>query len=239
MRAVDKTVAIVQSNYIPWIGYFDLINAADEFILFDEVQFTKRDWRNRNKIKTAAGVTWLTIPVESKGRFHQRISETRVSEPGWARDHWATIAHAYARAGGFADWRALFEELYLGCGETSLSRINERFLRALCGALGIATPIAQSSDYEIAEGRTERLVSLCRQAGATRYLSGPAARGYLDESRFAAAGIAVEWMTYPDYGEYPQLHPPFAPALSVVDVLLNLGTKARLLLPDRARTAHG
>ena len=238
-RAVDKTVAIVQSNYIPWIGYFDLINAADAFILFDEVQFTRRDWRNRNRIRTADGVAWLTIPVESKGRFHQRISETRVSDPGWARDHWTTIVRAYARAAGFETHRPLLEDLYLGCAETQLSRINERFLRGICGALGIATPITQSSEYELVDGRTERLVSLCRQAGATTYLTGPGARTYLDEALFADAGIAVEWMTYPDYGEYRQLHQPFEPGLSIVDLLLNEGTCAPMRLPARVRTLHG
>jgi hypothetical protein len=230
---VAKTVAIVQSNYIPWIGYFDLIHAADEFILFDEVQFTRRDWRNRNRIKTAEGVKWLSIPVESKGRFHQRISETRVSDPAWAREHWTTIAHVYARAAGFEAWAPFFEELYLGCDEPMLSRINERFLRALCGALRIATRISQSSDYGLVEGRSERLVSLCRQVGATRYLSGPSARGYLDEPLFADAGIAVAWMDYPDYGEYRQLHPPFEPSLSIVDLLMNEGEAARRFLSER------
>jgi hypothetical protein len=231
---LSKTVAIVQSNYIPWIGYFDLINRADEFILFDEVQFTRRDWRNRNRIKTAEGVKWLSIPVESKGRYHQRISETRVSDAGWAREHWATISRVYARAAAFAEQRPLLEELYLGSDETMLSRINERFLRAICVALGVGTPIVQSSEYHLADGRSERLVSLCVQAGATRYLSGPSARDYLDESLFAAAGIAVEWMAYPVYDAYRQLHPPFEPGLSVVDVLLNEGSAAARLLPARA-----
>jgi len=237
--AVDKTVAIVQSNYIPWIGYFDLIGAADEFVLYDEVQFTRRDWRNRNRIRTADGVAWLTIPVESKGRFHQRISDTRVSDPEWARDHWTTIARAYARAAGFEAHRALLEDLYLGCAETRLSRINERFLRGICGALGIATPITHSSAYALADGRTERLVSLCLQAGATTYLTGPGARAYLDEALFAAAGIAVEWMIYPDYGEYRQVHQPFEAGLSIVDLLLNEGTRAREWLPSRGRALHG
>ena len=231
---VAKTVAIVQSNYIPWVGYFDLINAVDEFILFDEVQFTRRDWRNRNRIKTAAGVKWLTIPVESKGRFRQKISETRISDPDWARDHWTTIARTYARADGFHEFGGALESLYRGCDEPMLSRVNERFLQSICALLGITTPIVQSSVYEIVDGRSERLVSLCRQAGATRYLSGPGARDYLDESLFAAAGIAVEWMAYPDYGEYRQPYPPFAPALSIVDLLLSEGAAARRFLPARA-----
>src|SRR5690348_13129609 len=110
-----KSLAIVQSNYIPWKGYFDLINSVDEFMLFDDMQFTRRDWRNRNRIKSAAGPLWLTIPVQVKGRYCQRIDETKAADLDWARRHWETIQHNYRRAAYFADYAPIFEELYLAC----------------------------------------------------------------------------------------------------------------------------
>jgi hypothetical protein len=225
-----RRVAIVQSNYIPWKGYFDLIGLVDEFILFDDMQYTRRDWRNRNRIKTRAGLHWLTIPVEVKGKYHQRIRETVISEPGWNLAHWRTIVHNYARAPGFAEFRGPLEELYRNATEDHLSAINHHFLTGLCGMLGIATRITWSSDYRVGPGKTERLIDLCRQAGADEYLSGPSARGYLDEDLFACAGIRLRYMDYSGYAEYPQLHPPFEHGVSVLDLVLNVGRDARRYL---------
>lgn len=225
-----KVVAIVQSSYIPWRGYFGLIQAADEFVLLDEVQYTRRDWRNRNRIKTPQGARWLTIPVKSKGRYLQKISETRASDPGWAEKHWRTIRACYGRAAHFERYRRTFEELFMGCEEVFLSRINRRFLEAMCRILAIRTPLTDSADYELTSGKSERLVEICRQAGATDYLSGPAARDYLDEGMFAEAGVRVHWADYSGYGAYRQLHPPFDPALSIVDLILNEGPAARDLV---------
>lgn len=221
-----KKVGIVQSSYIPWKGYFDLLNSVDEFILLEDVQFTRRDWRNRNRIKTADGTLWLTIPVRAKGRFAQLVRETEVSDLDWPRGHWDSIRQWYARAPFFAEYRERFEALFLGCEELMLSDVNRRFLEAIAGLLGCETRISSTADYEVAEGKTERLVGLCQQAGATSYLSGPSARAYLDESLFAAAGIAVEWMDYSNYPEYRQLFPPFEHAVSIVDLLFNEGPEA-------------
>jgi hypothetical protein len=234
---LGKTVVIVQSNYIPWKGYFDLLNWADEFIVFDDMQYTRRDWRNRNRIKTARGPLWLTIPVQVKGRYHQRIDETKVADPGWGCVHWETIQHSYARAAHFADYKPLFEELYLGLREEYLSRINYRFLTAVAGLLGIRTPITWSRDYRPGEGKTERLVSLCQQAGATEYLSGPAARAYADEDQFRAAGIALRYADYTGYPEYPQLYPPFDHHVSVLDLLFNVGPAAADYLLSTRRSS--
>jgi hypothetical protein len=221
-----KKVAILQSNYIPWKGYFDLIAAVDEFILYDDMQYTRRDWRNRNQIKTPTGIQWLTIPVEVKGKFHQRINETRVSDPGWTRQHWMTLELNYARAAHFADYREQFQELYLGCTTTLLSEINHRFLAAILPLLGIATPLRWSSDYILEGERSHRLLSICRQAGAQVYLSGPAARDYLDVPLFAAAGIEVRWMDYSGYPPYRQLHGDFQHGVSILDLLFNEGPRA-------------
>ncbi len=221
-----KTVAIVQSSYVPWKGYFDLIGRVDEFILYDDRQYTRRDWRNRNRVKTPQGVAWLTIPVEGKGKYSQAICETRISDPGWARRHWKTLVHNYSAAPCFADYRDLVEDLYLGCREDLLSLVNRRFLEALSAALGIQASLTWSMDYEAEGEKTERLVGLCRQADAAEYLSGPTARAYLDERQFAEAGIKLTYMDYSAYPEYPQPHPPFEHAVSILDLLFCTGADA-------------
>src|SRR5206468_6739176 len=131
MSQAPKTVAIVQSNYIPWKGYFDIIRRVDEFILFDSMQFTRRDWRNRNKVKTKDGLLWLTIPVNVKGKYFQKINEVTVSDPGWAAQHWATVRLAYARAPHFADYAGTVEALYQeAAGLERLSDVNHLFLKS-------------------------------------------------------------------------------------------------------------
>ncbi|MGE3173360.1 MAG: WbqC family protein [Planctomycetota bacterium] len=228
---MTKRVAIVQSNYVPWKGYFDLIAQVDEFVLYDDAQYTRRDWRNRNRVKTQAGAQWLTIPVEQKGRYHQPIREVEVADPGWTERHWRTIEHAYGRAAAFAEYGPRLGEVYrAAAADRTLSAVNRRFLEACCGWLGIDTRLRWSSEFELAEGRTERLVDICRQAGATEYWSGPAARDYLDEAAFARHGIAVRWMDYHGYPEHPQLFPPFEHHVSIVDLLLNTGADARRFL---------
>jgi hypothetical protein len=220
-----KTVAILQSNYIPWKGYFDIIGLSDQFILFDDAQFTKNDWRNRNQIKTQDGLQWLTIPVQH-GSLSQKIKDTKIADGRWAKKHWNAIVGSYARAAHFADYRDRLEELFLGCDEQFLSRVNYRVLTALCEMLGITTKISWSTDYGVIEGKTERLIDLCRKSGATVYLSGPAAKDYIQEELFREAGIELRWMDYSGYPEYPQLHGSFVHAVSVLDLLLNTGPEA-------------
>ena len=223
-----KTVAIVQSSYIPWKGYFDLIRRSDEFILYDDAQYTKRDWRNRNRIKTPTGSVWLSIPVEVKGKYRQAIKDTCVSDSRWNERHLKTIVANYARAPYYRSYRAVVEELFLQCRSASLSEINFRFLARVCDMLAITTRLSWSMDYSYtqAPGKNERLVELCRQAGATEYLSGPSARGYIDASLFEAAGMTLTFMDYAGYPEYPQLHPPFDHHVSILDLLFNTGPDA-------------
>lgn len=223
---MSKTIGIVQSNYIPWRGYFDFINSVDEFILYDDAQYTKRDWRNRNRIKSPGGPIWLTIPVQVKGKYSQKIKDTVVADNRWARDHWRSIAGHYSRARYFSDFSERFEELYLRTEESFLSQINYRFIVAICRILGISTKISWSMDYELVGDRTERLLNLCRQTSATRYLSGPTAKAYLDEDAFGARGIEVAYMDYSGYGTYHQLYPPFESHVSVIDLILNEGPGA-------------
>jgi hypothetical protein len=239
MTGATRRTAIVQSNYIPWKGYFDMINHVDEFVLLDEVQFTRRDWRNRNRIKTPAGLRWLTIPVEVKGRFTQRIDETRIADPGWARSHWSAIEQAYSGTPHFAAVAERLGPIYAGlAAEDSLSRVNLALLRAVCAMLEIRTPISYSTDYETGDDRSQRLLDVCLATGASEYVSGPAASGYLDVDRFARAGVAVAWFDYAGYPEYPQPHGSFEHGVSVVDLLCCAGPAARdLLLTARAADA--
>lgn len=221
-----KTVAVVQSNYIPWKGYFDLINLVDEFILFDDMQYTRRDWRNRNLIKTPNGLEWLTIPVDVKGKYYQKIKETKISDPSWAKTHWATIVHNYSKAQHFREYREFFESLYLDCKEEFLSRINFCFIEAICRVLRIKVHLSWSMDYPLTEGRTERLVGLCKAAGATHYLSGPSAKAYMDEQLFVKEGISVSYIDYSGYPEYIQLHGSFEHGVTILDLIFNEGPNA-------------
>jgi len=234
---VAKPVAIVQSNYVPWKGYFDLIDRVDEFILLDDVQFTRRDWRNRNRIKTPHGLLWLTVPVRSRGHFHQRIDEVEISESGWAQRHWQTLRHAYGRAPAFGAVAPALEALYEGCHQPLLTQVNEHLLRGLCDLLGIGTQISRGARMPAGTDPTERLVTLCRQAGATEYLTGPASWAYLREEAFTDEGIAVKTMSYGPYPQYAQRHGPFEDRVSVLDVLVHEGADALSYVATRARLA--
>lgn len=228
-----KKIALLQSNYIPWKGYFDLIGLVDEFILFDQAQFTHSDWRNRNRIKTSQGLRWLSIPVFHDGKNPKKIRDTRVVDQRWRKKHWRSITQSYGKSPHFNDYRAIFEKLYLDDHSESLSEINYQFIRAICGILKIETPISWSADYEITAGKTERILSICRQAKATDYVTGPAAKNYLDASLFEKAGIALSYIDYSGYREYSQPHGAFEHGVSIIDLLFNTGPHA----PDYMKNA--
>jgi hypothetical protein len=220
-------LAASQSNYIPWKGYFDLINGVDEFVLLDEVQYTRRDWRNRNQIKIDGAKRWLTIPVEAKGRYHQRIDETRIADPSWADDHFKTIAHAYRRAPHFDEVAALLEDLYVRHRDVELlSEVNAGFMRGVCAYLGIQTPMVWSTERDTRDEASLRLLDLTLAAGADEYVSGPAARAYLDVAAFERAGVRVSWADYDGYPEYPQGEGEFDHHVSIVDLLFHTGREA-------------
>lgn len=224
-----KKVAIVQSCYIPWKGYFDLIRSVDEFILFDDVQYTRRDWRNRNIIKTPNGLLWLTVPVEVKGNYYQRINETRIADSTWAKNHWKTIMHNYARAPYFKEYKLLFEELYNETvNDQYISQVNFRFIKKIAELLNINTKLTWSTDYKIDDSlaKTDRLLALCQEAQATYYLSGPSAKDYLQEDLFNQSGIEVDYIDYSKYAAYTQLHGEFAHGVTILDLIFNTGEKA-------------
>ena len=221
-----KAIGVVQSNYIPWKGYFDLIATVDEFILFDDMQYTRRDWRNRNLIKTPQGAQWLTVPVKVKGKYHQTIRETEIDGFDWASVHWKTLVKNYRRAPHFNEVAAVFEPLFLGRQYTHLSVLNRELIEAVCAYLGIRTKISNSWDYRLIDGKTERLAELCAQAGGGEYISGPAAKDYLEEHIFTERGIKLTWFDYSDYTVYPQLWGNFIHGVTILDLLFNCGKDA-------------
>ena len=219
-------ICIIQSCYIPWKGFFDLIGRCDEYVIFDRMQYLKRHWHNRNRIKTANGVEWLTIPVVTKGRFEQPIDAVEIEKP-WAEKHWRALELAYKRAPFFDQFAPTLQAWYESADKkTRLTDVNELFLRGIAGLLGIKTRIVRDTAYPATGVKTGRLLAIARAAGANCYLSGPSARVYLDEAELASAGIATEWMSYQDYPEYSQLHGGFEHAVSVLDLLLNTGPQA-------------
>lgn len=220
---MSKKIAILQSNYIPWKGYFDLINTVDEFILYDDMQYTKNDWRNRNQVKTQNGIHWLTIPVLTKGNFGVKINEIKIKKINWAEKHMRTINTGYLKAKCFTQYGKLFQELYLNLQTDYLSEVNRIFITLINEILGIKTKISQSSDYKLINGKTERLVDICEQVGASEYYSGPAAKNYIKEELFLEAGIKLNWVNYEGYREYEQLYPPFNHFVSIIDLILNEG----------------
>jgi len=218
-----KKIAIVQSNYIPWKGYFDLIASVDEFILYDDMQYTRRDWRNRNQIKTPQGIQWLTVPVQVRGKYDQKIRDTLIDGSDWAGSHWKTLEQNYRRAPCYEDVAVWLKPLYLTNSYDHISQLNRRLIVGVCHYLGIKTIISNSCDYKLINGKSERLADLCKQAGGTEYISGPSAKDYVEEGIFSDMNIKLTWFDYAGYPEYPQLWGEFAHGVTILDLLFNCG----------------
>jgi hypothetical protein len=221
-----KKIAISQSNYIPWKGYFDMIAAVDEFILYDDMQFTRRDWRNRNLIKTPHGVQWLTVPICTKGKYEQKIKDTKIHDPEWAKAHWRALKLNYCRAPYFNEIASWLEPLYLNHKYTHITQLNRIFIEAICKYLSIKTVITSSSDYSLIDGKSERLVDLCLKASGTEYISGPSAEDYLDTMIFSNHGIKLTWFNYSGYSSYSQLWGGFIHEVTILDLLFNCGKES-------------
>jgi hypothetical protein len=219
-----KCIAILQSDYIPWKGYFDIINYADEFIVYDDAQYTKRDWRNRNIIKTVNGTRWITVPVEVKNKNKQSIKETMISGNVWINKHLKILRYNYSKAKYFEETFDYLSKIYICCERcVFLSEINLFFIKGITEYLGISTKIRESSEFQIEGNKSEKILNICLQAGASEYLTGEAARFYLDVEAFKRSGITVKWMDYSGYKEYIQLYPPFLHRVSIVDLMFNMG----------------
>ena len=220
-----KTVAVLQSNYIPWKGYFDIIHDIDLFVFYDDVQFTKNDWRNRNKIKTPRGAEWLSIPVGIG--LNRMVCEVELPDPTWQQRHWDVIRQNYRKAPYFEVCRQFFEEVFLGRPWRNLSALNQHLIQSIArDLLGIRVEFADSRSFAAEGRRQQRLIHLLQQTGADAYVSGPAAKNYIDPTAFEAAGIALVYKDYAGYPEYPQAHPPFEHGVSIIDLLFNVGLAA-------------
>ena len=217
---MSKKIAIVQSNYIPWKGYFDIIKSVDEFIVFDDAQYTKGDWRNRNLIKTPQGVQWITVPVRVK--LGQKIREVKLDGQRWPEFHLRTLEMNYKKANHYEEVSALINPIYQK-KHSNLSELNIDLLKNICNYLNIKTRFSHSWDYNLGEGKTDRLVSLCQQAEASEYVSGPAAESYIEKTQFENAGIKLSYFSYAGYQEYPQLWGEFSHQVTVLDLLFNCG----------------
>ena len=220
-------LVITQSNYIPWKGFFDLIAKADKCLLYDTVQYTKQDWRNRNQIKTAQGLLWLTIPVK-QAAVNTSIGAIEIADGRWAIRHLRLWKEHYRKAAYFdAVWPKV-EALYLQAADMRLlSDVNMLCLRRICELLGIKTVLEFAPNLAGSGDKNMDLIALCKREGALHYVVGPKAKSYLNEGVFAAHGVQVEWMDYEGYRPYTQAHPPFCHHVSVLDLLFNTGANAR------------
>jgi hypothetical protein len=227
---MDVKAFISQSNYIPWKGYFDAIDKADVFVVYDDMQYTRQDWRNRNLIITPQGLKWLSIPVEMKGRLNKKIREVKVADNNWNRVHIETIKQAYKSALCYKEMIEWIEPLFRNCKYEFLSDINLYFIEKINSFLGINTEIKHSSDFHLKEDRNERLIHLCNDLNVSKYLSGAAAKAYLKEDLFIDNNIQVEFLDYSHYEKYTQLHSgDFEHGVSILDLILNEGENAKLL----------
>ncbi len=230
---MKKKVAILQSNYIPWRGYFDLINYVDEFIIYDDMQFTKRDWRNRNIIKTSSGLQWLTIPVNVKGKFNQKIKDTEITESSWQKKHLKSIKLNYSKSKYFDLILSLLEPLYEKQNLKNLSICNIEFIKCINKFLNIQTKISNSSEFFLENDKNERLVSLVDQINGDVYVSGPAAQNYINVEIFKKNKISLEWYSFDGYKQYSQLWGDFQNQVSIIDLLMNEGTNAVKFLKSK------
>ena len=219
-----KKVAILQSNYLPWKGYFDLIAYVDEFIIYDDMQYTNRDWRNRNMIKTPNGLLWLSIPVGTNTK--RTIREVLISEKDWRNKHCQNLKSNYQKSPFFDEVYLIISDIILDDNINSLSELNISLINAICNYLHIETKISYCWDYGLIDGKTERLVDLCQKANASVYVSGPSAKNYIDEQLFKSKNIQLEWFNYEGYQEYPQLWGDFTHSVSILDLLFNCGKYA-------------
>jgi hypothetical protein len=218
-------VAVLQSNYIPWKGYFDIIHDVDLFVFYDDNQYTTRDWRNRNRINTAGGPQWLSIPVGNDK--HRLIHDVEIPDPAWQAKHFESLRQNYGKCPHFEHYRPWLEHVYLGQKWGNLSELNHSTIQHVAREfLGIQTAFADSRTYAAQGHKLDKLVDLVAKTGATTYLSGPAAKDYIEPERFEQIDIALEWKDYSGYPQYKQRFPPFEHGVSILDLLFMTGSDA-------------
>jgi len=226
---MNNKVIITQSNYIPWKGYFTTMRKASHFIIYDDAQYTKRDWRNRNKIVTPNGLKWLSIPVDVKGKYHQKINEAKISDPNWTTDHWNKIYQNYKKAPCFKQISSHFEELYLDKLRhiESLTDINRTILEKCIELLEIEIKIMDSRDFNLRGGKTEKLINVCKDLEADEYFTGSAAKNYIEEDLFLNNGIKLSYYDLDGFPSYEQQWDDFEHKVSILDMFFNLGFESK------------
>lgn len=225
-------VGIVQSSYLPWRGYFDIIDDVDLFLLFDDVQYVKRSWRTRNKIKTKEGTCWISVPVQKMPRGHLICDTLIDNTENWKERHLNQIREAYRGAPYFEKYyRELERELVKD--RRYLSELNEDLIRWIMGHLGVKTEVRSTVGLGATGQKSERLLSVLNKVGATEYLSGPTAQSYIEQSRFEESGIRLEYKAY-QYPDYPQQWQGFAGDVTVLDLLFNTGPEAPRYLKSQS-----
>jgi len=230
------TLAVLQPGYLPWLGFFDQIARSDFFVLYDDAQFDKHGWRNRNRVKSAEGMVWLTVPVLHSGRTGQSINETEIdARSPWAKKQIRTIAQLYAKAPYISRYLPEIEEILLRPWRR-LAELDRALIMRICRWLAVERPLHLSSALNVGGDRNGRLINLCRHFGVGNYLSGNSAQDYLDVAAFADHGISVEWQNF-SHPVYSQLHGPFVSHLSAIDLLLNMGPDSAAVL--RSARADG
>lgn len=231
-KIANMRVGIVQPSYIPWRGYFDLIDQVDLFVFLDDAQYTKRSWRTRNRVKSSHGVRWLSVPVHAEYGITP-ICEVRIDNAQkWVEQHIGIVRQAYMHAPFFNDYAPFYFSV-LQSRIPLLSEMNISLTHWLMKCLKIKTPTLRSSSLGIRATRTDRLLRIIQAVGGDCYLSGPSAKAYLDETQFKDSGIRLEYKTY-DYAPYPQQWGGFVGDVSILDLLFNTGPEARKFLSSHS-----
>jgi hypothetical protein len=229
-------VSVHQPQYLPWLGYFDKINQSDLFVFLDNVQYKKREFQNRNRIKTPNGPILLTVPVQTKSKPHQKIREVEIDNTAnWCKKHWQSIERNYRKAPHFAEYQGTLETLYHLEWER-LDLLNQSCVRLLMKMLNISTPVVLESELGINATSIDRIISICQKVGASVYFSGAGGKAYIDESRFAEAGIELTYQHY-SHPSYPQIYGPFIPYMSAIDLLFNCGLESLKILRRGSNTS--
>jgi len=223
----NKKVAILQSNYLPWKGYFDLISYVDEFIIYDDAQYTKNSLRNRNLIVTRNGLLWLTVPIIIKGKHLQKINEAKILGNIWPIKHWKTILQNYGKSKFIDNVGLILNEAYFENKFEKLSDLNIFLIMKICKFLNINTKISNSKNYELIGNNNEKIVNLCLQSNSNIYVSGPMGKNYLDTKYFTKLGLKIEWFSYKNYPEYKQRFNEFHHNVSIIDLLFNYGNESK------------
>lgn len=225
-------VGILQPGYLPWLGFFEQVLRSDIFVIYDDVQYDKHGWRNRNRIKGPQGPIWLTVPVRTKGLGKPNINEVMIdqAQPRWAQKHCQTLKQAYSKAPYFTEYYPLLEQTLLKSWEKILD-LDMALIRQITGWLVLTTEFVLSSSLETQpEDPTQRLVEMCRAVDADIFYEGSSGRNYLDLPQFERAGIQVVFQDY-ECQPYPQLYGEFVSHLSIVDLLFNCGPESPAYLP--------